>query len=269
MKTITQFTFILLVVCLTSCKSTTYYQVYKTKSSSRIEKKDQYLVYEDENCKVFYDLWADGGNIGFKFYNKSPQIIYLNTDESFFVLNGIAHDYYQNKITSTASSMRLSQSNALSGLGYYNLFLASTQSSNTFDSHAVAYIEKKQIAIPPQTAKFLSEYVITTSLYRDCDLYRFPQRKETSTTSFSTHDSPFKFSNRIAYQVGDSGKTVHFENAFYVSQITNYPEKEITNTTKDEFCGETAMYNITNFDQAPPDKFYIKYTKGQNNQFKH
>jgi len=54
-------------------------------------------------------------------------------------------------------------------------------------------------------------------------------------------DSPFVFSNRITYRVGDSVEPVQFENEFYVSEITNYPEKEIMDYDYDEFCGEKGM----------------------------
>src|SRR5699024_5220147 len=140
---------------------------------SKIKKEQNGLVYEDQHCKITYNLWGEGGNIGFGIYNKTSQILYLNTDERFFVLNGRAHDYYQNRVISSASSMRSSQSTTLSGLVFYNLFLSGTERLSTFDSNSLAYKEKKQVAVPPKTTKFIAEYVIATSLYRDCDLYRF------------------------------------------------------------------------------------------------
>jgi hypothetical protein len=36
-----------------------------------MEKQSNSLAYEDENCKVFYDFWKDGGNVGFLFQNKT------------------------------------------------------------------------------------------------------------------------------------------------------------------------------------------------------
>ena len=64
---------------LASCNSVSnYYQIYKVNPSENIIKKDNLLVFEDENCIVSYDLWQNGGNIGFNVYNKSNKNLYLN-----------------------------------------------------------------------------------------------------------------------------------------------------------------------------------------------
>ena len=59
----------LIAALLTSCASTSYFQVYKASTSNKLVNKGNLLIYEDENCKVSYDLWGEGGNIGFKFLN--------------------------------------------------------------------------------------------------------------------------------------------------------------------------------------------------------
>ena len=46
----------LISILLTSCVSTSYFQVYKAAPSDKLVIKDKLLVYEDENCKVSYDL---------------------------------------------------------------------------------------------------------------------------------------------------------------------------------------------------------------------
>ena len=81
----------------------------------------------------------------------------------------------------------------------------------------------KIVTIPSGTLKFISEYNINESLYRDCDLLRYPKRSQVRTLQFMKDDSPYVFSNRIAYRVGESAEPVQFENEFYVSEITNYP----------------------------------------------
>jgi hypothetical protein len=83
-------------ILFSSCVTTSFYQVYKTAHSDKIKLEESNLVYEDDNCKVFYNLWTEGGDIGFKFYNKSDKNIYLNLEESFFVFNGYANNYFKN-----------------------------------------------------------------------------------------------------------------------------------------------------------------------------
>jgi cell fate regulator YaaT (PSP1 superfamily) len=74
-------------------------------------------------------------------------------------------------------------------------------------------------------------------------------------------DSLFVFSNRITYRVGELAEPVQFENEFYVSEITNYPEKEIVDKEYDEFCGEKSMEKYNIFKIKSPDRFYIMYLK--------
>src|SRR5690554_7809005 len=85
-----------LTLLLSSC-TTTFYQVYKAKPIDNLTTSDSSLVYEDENCMVSYNLWDDGGNVGFKFYNKTDQDIFVNLEESFFIVNGVANDYYKDR----------------------------------------------------------------------------------------------------------------------------------------------------------------------------
>lgn len=109
--------------------------------------------------------------------------------------------------------------------------------------------------------KFISEYNINESLYRDCDLLKYPRRKQVKTLHFMKEESPFVFSNRITYRVGESAEPVQFENQFYVSEITNYPEKEVVDYESDEFCGEKSEEKYNFFKIKSPDRFYIMYLK--------
>ena len=81
MKTLKFLSVLLLTaMLLASCVTNSYYQVYKATPSDTTLLKDNLLVYEDQNCEVFYNLWDEGGNIGFRFYNKSNENIYLNLE---------------------------------------------------------------------------------------------------------------------------------------------------------------------------------------------
>ena len=61
MKFITKITFLIIIFIFSSCQSL-YYQVYNTKKNNGIQIKDDILVYEDANCTLVHDLWANGGN---------------------------------------------------------------------------------------------------------------------------------------------------------------------------------------------------------------
>jgi len=265
----------LITITLASCKTNSYFQVYKITPDDKIALKEDHLVYEDENCTVSYNLWEQGGNIGFTFYNKTEKNIFLNLEESFFIMNGIASNYYQNRVftnttsSGTAVSHRANVSKSITGVSYLDLGqtnrISTSSSFGVVNSsgYSVAYNEEKLVCIPSRTSKIITEFSIDQSLFRDCTLFKYPTKKQIKSKSFVQSNSPLVFSNRIVYTAGQSVIPVKFENEFFATQITNYPESEITETKTEEFCGQKGVGQITSFKNVSPDKFYIKYTKGR------
>jgi len=293
---------------MTSCKTTAYYQVYKVNPVDDLSKNLNSLVFEDENCKVVYNFWEEGGNAGFKIYNKTDENIYINMKESFFIKNDMAFDYFQNRVFTNSKSYSLSVSNGIMAMNSYtgmnaiglgssksvsgnnfqglkqtNTFAASlvaaiaitsgiastnTKKETSSSGFSTAYKEKNVICVPSKTAKIISEFNITNSLYRDCDLLRYPSKNQIRTLKFSSSKSPITFSNRIVYTVGNAENSSMLENKFYVSEITNYPKDRVIINKAETYCGEKSKTKSDYFNNASPNSFYIKYNKGTN-EFKH
>ena len=266
---------------MTSCAPVTFYQVYKAKPTGKISNNESSMSYEDDFCKISYNMWSDGGNIGFSFYNKTDKNIYLDLSESFFVLNGSAFDYYKNRIFTESSSSgstitkTATASKAVTGFNSYDLLQTNRiQLSNgvgviSSSGSSVSYSEEKVICIPSKTTKRIAEYRVNKSLYRDCDLFKYPTKKQINTKSFTKSESPFVFSNRLTYSVENSDDKVKIENEFYISEITNYPENEIIESKPDKFCEQELMSTSEYFKLNAPDMFYIEYSKGQQDLWKH
>ena len=271
MKTKNLFFNALIALTMTSCVSTAYYQVYKTTPVTNVTLKDNAIVYEDDNCKVLYNFWEDGGNIGFTLFNKTEKNIYINLEECFFISNGKAYDYYKNRIYTSSTSIGSSRglgataSKSMTGVNYLDLIqtnsasYASSVAATTTSGKSVSYNEEKIICIPSRTTKTIKEYNINDKLFRHCDLYRNPTRDKIKTVKFTMSESPIVFSNRIEYKVGQSGNPIKFENEFFISEITNYPEPEIIDLKYDEFCGNKEAFQTKYFKNVSPDKFYVKY----------
>ena len=157
----------------------------------------------------------------------------------------------------------------MTGYNFFNLIQTNRISSiNSFgvatsSSYSVSYNEEKIVSIHGMTSKVITEYSINQSLFRDCDLLKYPSLKQIKSKTFTKSNSPFVFSNRLLYTLGQSGNTTKFENEFYVTEITNYPEKEITEMKNEEYCGQKKLNMIKIVKEISPDKFYIKYSKGQ------
>ena len=287
---ILKFSLVILTMSLVSCKSITYYQVYKTVPDSKIKMWDNELVYEDENCRVSYNLWSNGGNMGFLFHNKTSENIVINLDKSFFVRNGEAFNYYKDRVFTTsysegsakgrsASASKSAQlSHSATGWGFWGGLLETVSASaaasvsatsstlaSASTSSSVSFNEQKSVIIPPKTAKSFFEYNIIESVYRDCDLFLFPKKREIRTLSFSENESPYVFSNRIAYSLANIDEVILIENGFYVSGITNYPIGEITEEIVEINCDYSEKYTSRSKTQhfkkntISPEGFYYRY----------
>ncbi|TDN83490.1 hypothetical protein DET49_12144 [Salegentibacter sp. 24] len=269
-----------LVFVLTSCSST-YYQVYKAETGENIKNTSNGLIYEDDNCRISYDFWKNGGSADFMIENKTEKDLHLHLEESYFILNGIAYDYFQDRIfmsskgTAASRVKRSSNKTSLSGMNIFNIW--QTNSKTLEDGAEVAissgagvsYREKEIVTIPAGTAKIFNEFQINNQLFRDCDLYKYPNKRQINTKNYSEAKSPFVFGNLLAYSVGEEEALRQIENQFYVSAITNYPEKEFVEAEREEFCGDKGSSEVKYFKKSSADAFYIKYTKKDRDPFQH
>lgn len=262
---------------LTSC-NTTFYQVYKvTPADNNVTKKNNGLVYEDANCVVNYNLWGENGDFSFTFYNKTNEPIYIHMDESFYINNGRAFNYYKDREFSSSrgsavsSSQTSSVSSSVLGFNFFGLPQANkvgkskTVNVEGLSSSSVSRKEELIITIPPKTYKRIDEYKINSLVYRDCDLFLYPTRNQIKTLNFNENNSPIVFSNRINYVVGESDTPIHFENTFYISEVSNYPENEITEKSRDAICDQKLTNPKLYIKNTGADKFYVKYSKSTGN----
>ena len=267
---------------LSSCAPSLFYQMYQTQPVTDIVMRDNCMVFEDDNCEILYNLWKENGEIGFVFYNKTSENIYLHLDQCFYVSNGIAFDYYRNRVfTDSRTSLTSTQLTniygssttnaniiytALGGYGtgnktvYKNGYVYGTTGTITnASSNSVSVAEKQIICIPPKTSKVITEFDIKSTVYRSCDLYRNPGRKDPHSVSFNKSNTPLTFGNKIAYSIGNSEDLIRVDNTFYVSKISNYSSKDITKLEYEEECGKKTLDQIRVFKEYGPNQFYIEY----------
>lgn len=283
---------ILLTVCasllLASCASGAFYQVCKvTPVNEAATIRDNTLVFEDANFSITYDMWDDGGTVGFAMQNKTDADMYVRMDKTFFVLNGIAYDYFQNRITtrsissanvnSTAMAMSGGNTAGNSSSGYMGARssrwwsvggLGATNTVANAAGSSVAYNEPKVVCIPAHTSKMFGGFVIARSAFRDCDLLRYPTTNPTDPFVFNAQNSPFVFENRIAYGK-DSTNCMQITNSFYVSEIVNYPFATIIEHLPDSYCDQKLVATHPVFKFSSPSSFYIKYTRADGEVFIH
>lgn len=246
---------LVLVVILTSCAVPNYYQLYKTNfEGGKIDNNK--IVFEDNNCRISYNFWNSGGDVGFSIYNKTDTDITINLTKTFFVLNGVAYEYFQNRVYSNSSSIATSLSSyRFSNYRYSNQ--TSSSSAALSSSYGTAFNEKPELTIPPKTLISISEFTVVESRYVNCGLTKFPTRRDIKTISFDKKNSPFVFYNLITYS--SKSDTIRLENNFYVSEITNLPESEVFTDVDTSICGRKIFPPTKAFKNETADRFYIKY----------
>jgi len=168
-------------------------------------------------------------------------------------MNGIAYDYYLNRIR--ANSMNESVSSNSTYFGQRTNSYSKALSS----SNSISVVEKNTIVVPPGYSKRISEYFVNRRMIRECGLPRFPSEKSVKTLTYSEDNSPFVFSNVISYSKGKEEFT--FENKFYVRSITNYPENQFVKEVYVEFCGKKTDDKEKIFERSDANMFYIKYSQ--------
>lgn len=258
----------ILILCasmLVSCGSTyKYVQVCTAKSmnnTTTAQSTEEGLLYENEDCIVKYNLWSNGGDAGFVFYNKTNKVIHVDLSQTFLIKNGIAYDYYipQTVTKSGCSSVgvatsatyaesysatghaavgvkvgaattngNVTASKSAVGASWSDAIFGSLTATNIVSycaATSVTTTEQPILSIPPKSSKVISGYAISKGLLLDCDLNKYPANSAKLT--FNEDNSPLTFANYITYFVGEEQENKVIENKFYIAEVANYAEPYI------------------------------------------
>ena len=208
----------LLSSCGASYKFVQICTVKPVANATAAQEREGIMVYENQDCRVSYHLWKEGGDAGFDFYNKTDQVIHIDLSQTFFVKNGEAYDYYiPSIITQTTSS------NVSLGVAPYGLALIG---SSYGGAESVSTETPTIVSIPPKTSRSVSHHTIREQQIYDCDLNGYPVQSANLTYSFD--NSPLTFANYITYIVGDNRDKQSIDNQFYISEVANYAIPYIT-----------------------------------------
>ena len=261
---------------LASCNQSAYYQVYDVEANN-LRQKENSLVYENEDCKVLYNLWSDGGDIRFAFHNKTDKDIFINMGQTFFIVNGQAKDYFYDRTytesyvesatAAVAGGKTLWDVNSYWGDSWYSEHgktnsLSGLLKSSDAKGSATTIKEKEIICVPAHCFKVICKCSVNPLLMQTCDKDNdYPSQKK-MIKQYGKDNSPITFKNRIAYGFGkDDVATKHIDNDFWISCVTNYSKKGATEkmTEKTECYGVKSSKKVRRFKIGGPNKFYQTY----------
>ena len=275
-----------------------YIQLLSTKpvqENAPITQTNGGVLYEDEDCAIFYRFWDERGNPGFEFYNKTDKIIYIDLSKTFFIKNGTAYDYFQQQtITNTQSSsastseyFKLSATHSYSpsisqyysgNFGYTptasslttnvttTTINSTSQTSTSAFYSSISTTNNPILLIPPKSSKFICNFYITESEIVDCNLKYYPE--QSSKIEYTIENSPIIFGNYITFKVGENSQYRNIKNEFYVSEISNYAKQEVSNYVKREkICENILTPKLIKEQNKQCDVFDLYITVGDESTF--
>ena len=290
------FIYPVILILLSGCSSSIFYQLYKTDSDD-LKLQETALLSENPDLKIVYNFWTENGRSDFLISNKTDSSVYIDLGRSHLIVNDIAYTYFQNRTFSEASSSSYTVSSeyanysslysgnsstsvSVTGISYDNFSTISgnvgsvssvtdsgsgsiaSSKASVSKANSVTYVEQQVIIIPPHCSKVISGFKLRQAIYRDCHIYVYPNKNNLKTSRFEKNVSPFTFTNLITYAFIEDLKVVHeIKDTFWVSEITNYPNSEFEENYKPSYCGEESIYTKTRLKFSGPEKFYIKYEK--------
>lgn len=264
----------ILTLCMAAMMFASCAQVYKyvqvfdaqPLANSNIKAERGGMLYEDDQCIVFYSFWADGGDASFAIFNKTDKVMYVDLSKSFFIRNGIANDYYKDRAWSESSSNLVGVQASSSGMLLRNrlittgvgatylgnlgslpltsadpiLTAVNSQATDTYGmlrstAYANVYATGTSSSLSVKEQKILaipphaSKIVAEYAINTSLWLYCDLARfpKDMASLTFEENESPLHFSNYITYHLGNAEEERVVENEFYISKVTNYAQPSI------------------------------------------
>jgi hypothetical protein len=234
-----------------------FYQLLEF-SSKDLSLEDNSFYQENDDVVIFYNFWDTDNRLSFSIHNKSNEFIYLDLEETYFVLNSVAYDYYTQGSFSIGNQSN--SSNTFVNVNSEFLQSSSSSSSNTnFQSQSIN--SRKLFGIPPGSNRTFSKFQINDGIYNICDLNKTPMLNDTSNfILFSDELSPISFQNFIAYYKNDDLQRISA--AFYVKQITYYNSSDFINKRTEFDCDLYTEKKQTIFysKYQSPNRSYFKYS---------
>ena len=251
-----------------------FYQIY-TMDSKDLKMQDNSLLFENADCQVSYNFWSDGGHISFAFKNKTDKDIFINMNESFLVVNGNAHNYFEAKTytygSAFATSIGYGESLGVSLSGKTGVWsnkhytasagVAASITSKSAIMNTVSIKEQEVVCIPANSFKTFSKFCLSPAIYQKCVKKVDYPSKKVSLAKFDSDNSPIMMNNRLTYGFKSDNMDKHIDNVFWLGEIENYSEKSAIERKSEKGCYDYLSKEIKVFKIGTPSQFYRHYQK--------
>ena len=243
--------------------------------SKDLKMQDNSLLFENADCQVSYNFWSDGGYVSFAFKNKTDRDIFINMNESFLVVNGNAHNYFEAKTytygSAFATSIGYGESLGVSLSGKTGVWsnkhytasaaVAASITSKSAIMNTVSIKEQEVVCIPANSFKTFSKFCLSPAIYQKCVKKVDYPSKKVSLAKFDSDNSPIMMNNRLTYGFKSDNMDKHIDNVFWLGEIENYSEKSAIERKSEKGCYDYLSKEIKVFKIGTPSQFYRHYQK--------
>lgn len=241
--------------------------------SDNLKMENNSLLFENADCKVSYNFWSEGGWVTFAFENKTNEDIFINMNESFLIVNGYVHNYFEEKTYTYRSTT--SQARGETGYLYIDVSgkanhwpngtLDGSNNTSITDMNPnewYNYVSRKEqeiVCIPAKSYKVFSKFCLSPLVsFLYSDNVNFPN-SHISINTFEKADSPVTLKNCLTYKSKNSTTPKHIQNEFWLGEIENYPKHEVIENKKVTMYSRLKTITIRQYKIGGPAQFYNVY----------
>jgi hypothetical protein len=204
--------------------------------------------------------------MSFVLKNNTNEMITVDLQKSFLIINDFAICYFQNKSFSTTSGTQsgvvvdISDGETKAATNFFDLNSVIKTRKNEFTE---IYNEISKISIPPKSSKIIAKYKINNDLYENCNLKKFPDGDKTEALEFNFNTSPFRFSNYLTLYFENQNLKKSYKHDFFVSKVQNLHYDDVIEYEYKDDCGNELLKPRMKFINANSNQFFIVYEKNR------
>lgn len=246
------------LLSLVGCKPTALmYQVSTITPVTDCRQVGTKLAFENGNAICWYDFWSAGGNTSVEFQNKTDYGMIVVLPQCSYTINGTSFPFYDQTREETALKKAGLELEKSGGDEAKAMMPASIQMRDTI----LDTIDPKLLYVAPNSTISIPGFVVNNLYLDDSGLLAKPKELQGKSLTYAKQESPFLFSNSFAYFFEGDHVLQHFNQDFYVSQISNIKAEELYekyNPVNENGMSDTSQ-TLYYCPWASPNRYFVPY----------
>ena len=223
-----------------------YHQLYKINAETSLKVEKNFIVYENDTLSVTYNFWAENGILSFAIFNKTDKPLYIDWKKSSYILNFQKLNFWEDKTSIQLNTVtKTNQESTYDNYKYNGLaksmlpyqYIGKTKGqTNTLSTSTSSGMELKPeriTFIAPNSFVSNARYLLLKeriSYYDNTFIKKFSSPNDSMLVyqkKYTETNSPLKFNLFLTFSTKENfDGEFYLTNKFYLSEITELPDKE-------------------------------------------